>query len=88
MKRNNSFGIAAFKPHDFRRTASTILHEQGWNSDVIEKALNHTMRGVRWIYNKAEYLEQRREMLQVWGSCVMALKDGAVIVPIGAAKSF
>ncbi len=87
MKRNNSFGIAAFTPHDFRRTASTILHEQGWNSDVIEKALNHTMRGVRGIYNKAEYLDQRREMLQSWGDYVMALKGGATIVPIGVAKS-
>ena len=74
MKRNNSFGIAAFTPHDFRRSASTILHEQGWNSDVIEKALNHTMRGVRGIYNKAEYLDQHREMLQAWGDYVMALK--------------
>lgn len=87
MKRNSSFGIAAFTPHDFRRTASTILHEQGWNSDVIEKALNHTMKGVRGIYNKAEYLEQRRQMLQAWGSYVMALNDGAKVVPIGAAKS-
>lgn len=83
MKRNNSFGIAAFTPHDFRRTASTILHEQGWNSDAIEKALNHTMKGVRGIYNKAEYLDQRREMLQAWGRYVMALKDGANVVPIG-----
>lgn len=87
MKRNNSFGIAAFTPHDFRRTASTILHEQGWNSDVIEKALNHTMRGVRGVYNKAEYLEQRREMLQAWGSYVMALKEGAKVVSIRASKS-
>ena len=83
MKRNSSFGIAAFTPHDFRRTASTILHEQGWNSDVIEKALNHSMKGVRGIYNKAEYLEQRREMLQAWGNYVMALKDGAKVIPIG-----
>lgn len=87
MKRNSSFGIAAFTPHDFRRTASTILHEQGWNSDVIEKALNHTMKGVRGIYNKAEYLDQRREMLQAWGSYVMALKDGAKVISISEAKS-
>ncbi len=87
MKRNQSFGIAPFTPHDFRRTASTILHEQGWNSDVIEKALNHTMLGIRGVYNKAEYLGQRREMLQAWGDYVMALKSGAKIVPIGAAKS-
>ena len=87
MKRNNSFGIAAFTPHDFRRSASTILHEQGWNSDVIEKALNHSMRGVRGIYNKAEYLEQRREMLQAWSDYVMALKDGAKVISLRTGRS-
>lgn len=87
MKRNQNFGIAAFTPHDFRRTASTLLHEQGWNSDVIEKALNHTMKGVRGVYNKAEYIGQRREMLQAWGDYVMSLKSGAKVVPIGAAKN-
>ena len=66
MRRNDGFGIARFTPHDFRRTASTILHEQGWNSDVIEKALNHTMKGVRGVYNRAEYLPERRRMLQEW----------------------
>lgn len=87
MKRNSSFGVANFKPHDFRRTASTILHEQGWNSDVIEKALNHTIRGIRGVHNKAEYVDQRREMLQAWGDFVMALKSGAKVLPIGSAKS-
>lgn len=83
MTRNSNFGIARFTPHDFRRTASTILHEQGWNTDVIEKALNHTMKGVRGVYNKAEYLEQRREMLQAWADYLDALKTGAKIVSIG-----
>lgn len=55
-----------FTPHDLRRTASTVLHEQGFPSDVIEKALNHTIRGVRGVYNRAEYREQRRVMLQQW----------------------
>lgn len=86
MRRNNNFGIAPFTPHDFRRTASTILHEQGWNTDVIEKALNHSMKGVRGVYNKAEYLEQRCEMLQAWADFLDALKAGASVTPIGAAK--
>lgn len=87
MTRNGSFGIARFTPHDFRRTASTILHEQGWNTDVIEKALNHTMKGVRGVYNKAEYLDQRREMLQTWADYVDALKQGAKVVPIGKGRA-
>jgi len=86
MRRNSGFGIAPFTPHDFRRTASTILHEQGWNTDVIEKALNHTMKGVRGVYNKAEYLDQRREMLQAWADYLDALKAGASVTPIRSAN--
>ncbi len=58
--------IPAFTIHDLRRTASTLLHEQGWPSDVVEKALNHTIGGVRGVYNRAEYAAQRQQMLQAW----------------------
>ncbi len=47
--------IPAFTIHDLRRTASTLLHEKGWPSDVVEKALNHTIGGIRGVYNRAEY---------------------------------
>ena len=43
--------------------SSAQLHEAGFNSDWIEKALAHEQKGVRGVYNKAEYLAQRREML-------------------------
>lgn len=62
--------IPAFTIHDLRRTASTLLHEKGWPSDVVEKALNHTIGGVRGIYNRAEYEPQRREMLQFWADYI------------------
>lgn len=64
--------IPAFTLHDLRRTASTLLHEQDWPSDVVEKALNHTIGGVRGVYNKAEYAEQRKSMLQHWADFVEA----------------
>ena len=56
--------------HDLRRTASTLLHEAGFNSDWIEKCLAHEQRGVRAVYNKAEYAEQRRDMLQQWADMI------------------
>jgi integrase len=59
-----------FTPHDFRRTASTILHEAGYNTDWIEKCLAHEQKGVRAVYNKAEYSEQRRAMLQDWADMI------------------
>lgn len=62
--------IPAFTIHDLRRTASTLLHENGWPSDVVEKALNHTIGGVRGVYNRAEYEPQRRDMLQFWADYI------------------
>jgi integrase len=64
--------LAPFTPHDFRRTGSTALHEAGFQSDWIEKCLAHEQRGVRAVYNKAEYAEQRRVMMQAWADMVGA----------------
>lgn len=72
IKRINKKGVE-FDPvtvHDLRRTASTLLHEAGFNSDWIEKSLAHEQGGVRAVYNKAEYAEQRRDMLQQWANMV------------------
>jgi len=65
--------VPAFTVHDLRRTASTLLHENGWPSDVVEKAMNHTIGGVRGVYNRAEYESQRREMLQFWSDFIERL---------------
>jgi len=58
--------MAHFTVHDLRRTGATRLSEMGYNADWIEKALNHKLRGVRGIYNRAEYAQPRRDMLQAW----------------------
>lgn len=62
--------LAKFGPHDLRRTASTLLHEAGYNTDWIEKCLAHEQKGVRAVYNKAEYSEQRRAMMQDWANMI------------------
>ena len=62
--------LAKFGPHDLRRTASTLLHEAGYNTDWIEKCLAHEQQGVRAVYNKAEYREQRTAMLQDWADMI------------------
>ena len=72
-----------FTVHDLRRTASTLLHELGFNSDWIEKCLAHEQRGVRAVYNKAEYAEQRRAMLQTWADMLDGwIQNGGNVVPI------
>jgi integrase len=72
--------IPAFTIHDLRRTASTLLHENGWASDVVEKALNHTIGGVRGVYNRAEYAPQRREMLQFWADFIEQLTTTGQVI--------
>jgi len=72
--------IPAFTVHDLRRTASTLLHENGWASDVVEKALNHTIGGVRGVYNRAEYAIQRREMLQFWADYIEQLVSAGKVI--------
>ncbi len=58
-------------PHGMRATASTILNENGFKADVIERQLAHSERNsVRASYNHAEYLKERREMMEWWGKYV------------------
>lgn len=67
--------------HGFRSTASTILNEHGFRPDVIERQLAHGERNkIRAAYNHAEYLPERREMMQWWGDYVEGLSQGAEIV--------
>lgn len=60
--------------HGFRSTASTILNENGFKSDVIERQLAHCERDqVRAAYNYAEYLSDRKEMMQWWADHIDSL---------------
>lgn len=61
--------------HGLRSTASTVLNEAGFRPDVIEKQLAHEERNqIRKAYNRADYLEERREMLQWWADKLELLK--------------
>jgi integrase len=69
--------------HGFRRMASTILNEQGWNRDVIERQLAHADRdSVRAAYNYAEHLPERRKMMQAWADFLDGLAAGAHVVSL------
>lgn len=69
--------------HGFRSMASTLLNEQGWHRDAIERQLAHGERdAVRAAYNYAEHLPERRRMMQAWASYLDGLKTGAEVVPL------
>ncbi|MGH8592788.1 MAG: tyrosine-type recombinase/integrase [Gammaproteobacteria bacterium] len=66
--------------HGFRGMASTLLHEQGFNRDWIEAQLAHAERNsVRGAYNHAEYLAERKRMMQHWADYLDGLRGGNVI---------
>lgn len=70
--------------HGFRAMASTRLHEMGWNTDIIERQLAHKdPNEIRASYNHAEYLDDRRKMMQAWADYLDGLKAGGEVVAIG-----
>ncbi|GAA0755524.1 site-specific integrase [Actinomadura yumaensis] len=74
--------LEPFTVHDLRRTASTLLHEMGFNSDWIEKCLAHEECSSRGVYNKAEFEMQRRHMAQQWSDAVEAWEQGRSFSPV------
>lgn len=62
-----------FSPHGIRATASTWLNEHGFRHDAIERQLAHSERNqVRASYNHADYLAERRQMMQAWADFLFA----------------
>ena len=73
--------------HGLRTTASTLLNEQGWSPDAIERQLAHAPRdNVRAAYNRAQYLDERRRMMQAWADYLDGLKAGADVIPFKRVK--
>lgn len=69
--------------HGLRTTASTLLHEMGYSSDIIERQLAHQDRNkIRAAYNRAEYLPERRKMMQQWADYLDGLRAGATVTPL------
>ncbi len=75
-----------FSPHGARGTFSTMCNELGFRKDVIERQLAHAEPNkVRASYNQAEYLPERRAMMQQYADMLDALKAGAQVIPLGRA---
>ena len=81
--RRMGYGKDDMTGHGFRSMASTILNEQGWNRDAIERQLAHAERdNVRAAYNYAEHLPERRKMMQQWSDYLDKLRAGAEVIPL------
>lgn len=85
---NKTIALLGYKgrlvAHGFRATASTILNESGkFPADAIERQLAHVERNkIRGAYHRAEYLAERRHMMQWWADFLDATVRGADVVPL------
>ena len=64
--RSMGFSNEEMTAHGFRSLGSTALNTLGYRADVIEAALAHIQGGVRGVYNRSDYWEERRTMMQEW----------------------
>ena len=68
--------------HGFRGTASTFLNTLGYRSDAVEAQLAHKDKNeIRSAYNHADYMEERKIMLQEWCDYLDTLREGATVIP-------
>jgi len=78
--RNLGFSKEQATHHGFRRMASTVLNEAGWNFDWVERQLAHVEENkVRGAYNAAEYLEGRTQMMQAWADMLDQFENDDLI---------
>jgi integrase len=62
--------------HGMRALASTTLNEKGFDADIIEAALAHSDKNeIRRAYNRAEYIERRRDLMSWWSEHIEKAKN-------------
>jgi len=80
--RRLGYDRATMTAHGFRGMASTMLHEIGWPSDVVERQLSHAERNsVKAAYNHAEHLPERRRMMQAWADHLDKVRGSRPVNP-------
>ncbi len=81
-------GLDGFTAHGIRSTGSTMLHDMGYRHEVVEQQLAHLERSkTARSYNRAQYLEERRPMMQSWADYLDGLRAGANVTSIKKAAA-
>jgi integrase len=76
LKRFKKHGVAAFTPHDLRRTGRTGLARLGVKVDIAERVLNHARERMEATYDVHDYVEEKRQALERWAKYLAGLRDG------------
>jgi integrase len=69
----------AFAPHDLRRTAATRMTELGFTRFIVDRILNHVEPGVGRVYDRYEYLREKRAALEAWAHRLEEIITGRMI---------
>lgn len=75
LKRFKRHGVAAFTPHDLRRTGRTGLARLGIKVDIAERVLNHARERMEATYGVHHYIDEKREALEKWAKYLADLRD-------------
>jgi integrase len=73
-------GVQGWRLHDLRRTARTLLTQAGVKEEVAEQCLAHVIGGVRGVYNRHQYLEEKRQAFEALASLVLRIVEPAANV--------
>jgi integrase len=68
--------------HGFRHIAVSLLRELGYRDDLVEEALGHKNPGIAGVYGHAKYIEERREMMQLWSDYLDRFRFGAEVISL------
>ena len=71
-----------FTPHDLRSTARSHLAVLGVDVLIAERCLNHSLGGLVAVYDKHDYMAERRKALTLWSNKIRAIENGAQLVPL------
>lgn len=72
IKRKQPEG-SRWTPHDCRRTASTLMHDNGVDAYIVERAIGHQLQGMLRVYNRAEYEKERIEAAKILERVVLEI---------------
>jgi integrase len=75
-------GLANVRLHDLRRTLRTGLAELGVSFEVAERVLNHAMPGLQAVYNRHNYMAEKRKALTLWADHVLALAENRALTVV------
>lgn len=72
-----------WRNHDIRRTVATWMNDAGVNTWVVEHLLGHAVAGVAGIYNRAQYLTEKEQALDLWLDRLLKYSTGYLRLPDG-----